>query len=75
MLVLSRKRSERIFIGENVELTVLEVRGNRVKLGLTAPPEVSIQREEIRNAMAPGGGDPLKRNQPLTSLWQVASMR
>jgi carbon storage regulator len=47
MLVLSRKRGEKIVIGGDVTLTVLEVRGDRVKLGFTAPAEVPIHREEI----------------------------
>lgn len=47
MLVLSRKEGERIVIGENIELTVVAVHGNRVKLGFRAPDEVSIHREEV----------------------------
>ncbi len=47
MLVLSRKRGERIVIGEHVTVTVLEVHGDRVKLGFAAPPEMPIHREEI----------------------------
>ncbi len=46
MLVLSRKRGERIIVGE-IELTVLEVRGDRVKLGFAGPREIPIHREEI----------------------------
>lgn len=48
MLVLSRKRGEVIVIGEHVTVTVLEVRGDRVKLGFAAPAETPIRREEIR---------------------------
>jgi carbon storage regulator len=48
MLVLSRKQGERVYIGEDVEVTVLEVRGNRVKLGFSGPPSVPIHRGEIR---------------------------
>lgn len=48
MLVLSRARGEQITIGQNVTVTVLEVRGNKVKLGFQGPPEVPIHREEIR---------------------------
>ncbi len=48
MLVLSRKQGERITIGDAVVLTVLSVEGSRVKLGFTAPEEVSIQRVEIQ---------------------------
>ena len=47
MLVLSRKRGEKIVIGNGVSVIVLEVKGDRVKLGFDAPPEVSIHREEI----------------------------
>jgi len=47
MLILSRKRGERIVIGENFELTVVAIRGERVQLGRCAPQDVSIHREEI----------------------------
>jgi carbon storage regulator len=47
MLVLSRKKGERIVIGENIVLTVAEVRGDRVKLAFQAPDEVSIHRQEV----------------------------
>ena len=47
MLVLSRKRGERIVIGDGVTVTVLEMRGDRVKLGFNAPAEVPIHREEV----------------------------
>jgi carbon storage regulator len=48
MLVLSRKQGEEVLIGDNIQLTVLAIRGNRVCLGVTAPPDVLIQREELR---------------------------
>ncbi len=47
MLVLNRKRGEAVMIGENVEVTVLQVHGDRVKLGFRSPIDVSIHREEI----------------------------
>ena len=46
MLVLSRKRGERIVIGPNIELTVVDIRGNKVRLAVDAPRDVSIQRQE-----------------------------
>ena len=47
MLVLTRKLGENIRIGDNVKITVLEVRGTQVKLGIEAPPDVIVHREEI----------------------------
>jgi carbon storage regulator len=47
MLVLTRKQGEEIIIGDNIRLTVLAVRGNRVRLGIAAPSDLSIQREEL----------------------------
>ena len=51
MLVLSRKPGERILIGREITLTVLEVRGGRVKLGFSGPASVPIHREEVRRKM------------------------
>jgi carbon storage regulator len=48
MLVLSRKPGEEIVIGDDIRLTVVAIRGNQVRLGLTAPAQVSIRREELR---------------------------
>ena len=47
MLVLTRKAGESICIGGNVQITVLDVRGERVRVGLSAPPEVKIRRQEL----------------------------
>ena len=47
MLVLTRKLGENIRIGNSVKITVLEVRSGQVKLGIEAPPEVKVHREEI----------------------------
>lgn len=47
MLVLSRKPGELINIGSNVEVTILKVRGQRVIVGLSAPADVSIRRQEV----------------------------
>lgn len=48
MLVLSRKPSEAVLIGADVTVTVLEIRGNQVRLGIHAPRDVQVDREEIR---------------------------
>lgn len=47
MLALSRKKNEAIIINNNVEVTVLEVKGDQVKLGISAPKEVPIYRKEV----------------------------
>jgi carbon storage regulator len=51
MLVLSRKPGERVAIGNEIYVTVIEVRGNRVRLGFTGPAEVPIHREEVRGRL------------------------
>ena len=47
MLILSRKVGESVLIGNDISITILSVRGNQVKLGVEAPKEVSVHREEI----------------------------
>ena len=47
MLVLSRRSGEQIRISHTIEVTVLAIQGNRVKLGLIGPPDVLFQREEL----------------------------
>jgi len=47
MLVLTRKKDERIVIGDDVWVTVLSVTGGKVKLGITGPLEIPVRREEI----------------------------
>ena len=75
MLVLSRQRGEAIVIGNGVRVTVLEVRGERVKLGFAAPPEMPIHREEVferiekcRPALARAGCVYDFDSDPVTSL-------
>lgn len=47
MLVLTRKLNESILIGDNVEVTVSSIRGNRVRIAISAPPEVPVIRREV----------------------------
>ncbi len=47
MLILTRKIGESLLIGDDVEITVLSIRGSQVKLGVKAPKEISVHREEI----------------------------
>lgn len=50
-MVLSRKKGERLIIGEDIAIEVVEVRGDRVRLGLEAPDYVSIVREELLDVL------------------------
>lgn len=47
MLALSRKKGEALVINNNIEVTVLEVRGDQVKIGISAPKEVPVYRKEV----------------------------
>ncbi len=47
MLVLSRQRNESIMIGHNVEVMITDVRGDKVRLGITAPKDIPVHRKEI----------------------------
>ena len=51
MLVLSRQRDESIMIGDNVEITVVDIRGDKVRLGIVAPTEISVHRKEVYEAI------------------------
>jgi carbon storage regulator len=51
MLVLSRKKDETIMIGDNVEITIVDVRGDKVRLGITAPKSIPVHRREVYDAI------------------------
>ena len=51
MLVLSRQRDETIMIGDDVEITVVDIRGDKVRLGITAPPRIAVHRKEVYEAI------------------------
>ncbi len=51
MLVLSRQRDETIIIGDNIEITVVDIRGEKVRLGINAPRQVQVHRKEIYSAI------------------------
>ena len=68
MLTLSRKRNESLVINNNIEVTILDIRGDQVKVGIAAPREVPIYRKEIylqiqesnKSSMTADGMDVLK---------------
>lgn len=63
MLVLSRFKDETIMIGDDVQIQVVDIRGDKVRLGITAPRHVQVHRKEVydaiqREAAQAGGHDP-----------------
>ena len=51
MLVLSRQKDETIMIGDDVEITVVDIRGDKVRLGITAPAHIPVHRKEVYEAI------------------------
>ncbi len=51
MLVLSRQRDESIMIGDNIEITIVDIRGDKVRLGINAPNTVPVHRKEVYQAI------------------------
>ena len=51
MLVLSRQRDETIMIGDDVEITVVDIRGDKVRLGINAPRQIQVHRKEVYDAI------------------------
>ncbi len=51
MLVLSRQRDESIMIGDDIEITIVDVRGEKVRLGINAPPHIPVHRKEVYEAI------------------------
>ena len=55
MLVLSRQRDETIMIGDDIQITVVDVRGEKVRLGITAPPHIPVHRKEVYDSIKSEG--------------------
>ena len=51
MLVLSRKRDEKIVLNDDIVITIVEIRGDKVRLGIEAPPAVPVHRQEVYDAI------------------------
>ncbi|MBN2064139.1 MAG: carbon storage regulator CsrA [Sedimentisphaerales bacterium] len=51
MLVLSRHKDQTIMIGDNIEITVVDIRGDKVRVGITAPPNIPVHRKEVYEAI------------------------
>lgn len=62
MLVLSRKKAESIAINDNITITVIEIRADKVRLGIDAPSDIPVHRQEVPDAIQQEGS--LKREKP-----------
>lgn len=51
MLVLSRQRDESIIIGDNIKITIVDIRGDKIRIGIEAPLEVAVHRQEVYDAI------------------------
>ena len=51
MLVLSRRKNQEIMIGDNIRVMIIEIRGDKVRIGITAPRDVAVHRHEIYEAI------------------------
>lgn len=70
MLILARKVGQRIVIGDDIEITVVEVRGEQVRLGVTAPRAVAVNRKELLEQIAASN---LEAANSSASMAQVTS--
>src|SRR4051794_40396971 len=64
MLVLSRKKNDGIIINNDIRVTVVEIRGDKVRLAITAPADVPVHRQEVFDALYPGNSQPTSNSQP-----------
>ncbi len=60
MLVLSRQRDESIIIGDNIVITIVDIRGDKVRLGIQAPKEIPVHRQEVYDAIKREAAQPQK---------------
>ena len=69
MLVLSRHRDESIMIGDEIVVTIVDIRGDKVRLGINAPSSIPVHRQEVFDAIqreAQGGGDSAMKKNPAS---------
>ncbi len=71
MLVLSRKKNESIVINNDITITVVEIRGDKVRLGIAAPKEVSVHRQEVYDAIHGKSTAPAPNAKPVDTTGRV----
>ena len=72
MLALSRKKNEAIIINNNIEITILEIKGDQVKIGVSAPKEVPVYRKEVYSQIQAANKEAMTEPSPelLKKLFQ-----
>lgn len=75
MLVLSRKKTESIMIGDQIEVKILAVEGDQVKLGIIAPKSVKVHRSEIFEAIQQQNKEALSTSNLIGDLQEIKSVR
>ena len=68
MLVLSRYRDETIMIGDDVELTIVDIRGDKVRVGIKAPPNIAVHRKEVYEAIQKENENAAKNSSALKNF-------
>lgn len=71
MLALSRKQGEAVVIGSDVEITVLEIKGEQVKLGIAAPKSVPVYRKELYVQMKEANQEAIKQANAIEELQKL----
>ncbi|KZS45803.1 carbon storage regulator [Paenibacillus glucanolyticus] len=75
MLILSRNKGQKIMINDNIVLSVIEVNGDQVRIGIEAPANVTIYREEIYEAIKQQNQDAVEFNEDIQNILQIVIQR
>jgi len=70
MLILSRKMNERIVIGDEIEISVIDIRGDQVKLGIEAPRSIKVYRKEVYQAIQQENIEAVKTQPSALPEWE-----
>ena len=68
MLVLSRRRDESIVIGDDIQITIVDIRGDKVRIGIDAPTTICVHRKELREAIQ-------RENQQAVAMQELPAIR
>ncbi len=74
MLVLSRRRDESIVIGEDIQITVVDIRGDKVRIGIDAPTTICVHRNELRDAIRREHEQATAMQEPPNSVTPAATV-